>query len=375
MARDLIGRIFADSRASAFGTDEMLTWARQLAAFGFAAERIPRMLRTIQDTARGLGGGPDLVSRMVLAMGQIKAKGTLQGEEALQLTEAGLPVRQWLGIPKGKDIAEMGIDADEGINRILAGADRLFGGMQAKATRAWSGLLANLTQSLRSIAGLLTQGMLAQFEKALELVNRFAESLQRTAQGQAILSALQRGFNAVGTAAIRFAERLPDLARWLGDALQSERFQRFQEFATHAFTVVKDVAAAVVAWLGENWERVWQGIANAARTGARLLAGIFGGIVAGVRYPMAQGEDWRLSWREILVSIGEMLQRWAVVGGAPSSRWRTAYLNWRIPSATCGPSSPAATWPPSPPSLWRSATCGPNTSTSPASCRTRSLAS
>lgn len=78
MARDLIGRIFADSRASAFGTDEMLTWARQLAAFGFAAERIPRMLRTIQDTARGLGGGTDLVSRMVLAFAFVAESVVLQ---------------------------------------------------------------------------------------------------------------------------------------------------------------------------------------------------------------------------------------------------------------------------------------------------------
>jgi len=49
--------------------------ARQLLAFGFAAQDILPMLRAVGDAVAGLGGGADMIDRVIRALGQMAAKG------------------------------------------------------------------------------------------------------------------------------------------------------------------------------------------------------------------------------------------------------------------------------------------------------------
>lgn|GEM_PF-3891580 len=64
-------------------------------------------LRAIVDQNAKLGGETERLERITLALGQAFAKGKLQGEEMMQLVEAGVPVYQLLGEVTGKTAGEL----------------------------------------------------------------------------------------------------------------------------------------------------------------------------------------------------------------------------------------------------------------------------
>ncbi len=55
--------------------------AKQLLAYGFAAEKIPEILWSIGDAAAGLGGGTQTIDRISRALGQMQAKQKVSAEE------------------------------------------------------------------------------------------------------------------------------------------------------------------------------------------------------------------------------------------------------------------------------------------------------
>ena len=99
--------------------------AKLMLAFGFSAEKIMPMLRTVGDTAAGLGAGSEGIQRMVRALGQMQAKGRIQSEELLQLQELGVPAAQILQEELGLtakqvgEIGKLGISSGKVIDALL----------------------------------------------------------------------------------------------------------------------------------------------------------------------------------------------------------------------------------------------------------------
>lgn len=123
---------------------------KKLLAFGFDAEQSLQMLRTIGDTAAGLGQGTEGIDRITLALGQIKAKGKVMGDELLQLTEAGIPAYTILADKLGltskqvKNIGDAGIDADTAISALLDGMNEKFGGLSQKISDTKQGMMSTI---------------------------------------------------------------------------------------------------------------------------------------------------------------------------------------------------------------------------------------
>jgi len=68
---------------------DLVSYAKQLAAFSVPAKELFETTKMLSDVSAGLGVD---MSRMILAYGQVKAASVLRGQELRQFTEAGIPL-------------------------------------------------------------------------------------------------------------------------------------------------------------------------------------------------------------------------------------------------------------------------------------------
>ena len=133
-----------------------------LLALGFKAEEVIPTLRAVGDAVAALGGSSELLDRVVLALGQIRAKGKVSAEEMRQLAEAGIPAWEMLAkkigtdIPTAMKLAEQGaIDAATGVSALLEGMQARFSGMMERQSQTllgiWSNIKDNLTRTLAAL--------------------------------------------------------------------------------------------------------------------------------------------------------------------------------------------------------------------------------
>lgn len=117
--------------------------AKVLVAMGFAADNVVKSLRRIADATAAMGGGQELMDRMVLAIGQMAAKGAIAGEEMRQLAQAGIPGWTMLAEVLGKDVKEvMELAEERAINFQVA-----IDGLLTKMTEYYGGATEALSQT------------------------------------------------------------------------------------------------------------------------------------------------------------------------------------------------------------------------------------
>ncbi|MGH6642881.1 MAG: tape measure protein, partial [Bradyrhizobium sp.] len=137
--------------------------AKQLLAFGFSSKEAIADLKNIGDTASGLGTGTDGINRMVIALGQMKTAGVVQGDELRQFQEAGVNVYKYMikaGLITKADIGQIGdmhIDAGAAIKAIMDGMQRDFGGMSKAQSKTWKGQLSTMRDYARQAFGAITK--------------------------------------------------------------------------------------------------------------------------------------------------------------------------------------------------------------------------
>lgn len=157
-AKSLLGDLQNFAAKTPFEFNDVAAASQKFLAFGFTAEQIIPTLRAVGDAAAGVGLGKAGVERITLALGQMAAKTKVQGDEMLQLTEAGIPAWQMLAdkigvtVPQAMDMASKGaIDAQTGLQALVGGMEQRFGGMMdqqaATITGTWSNLMDGLSQS------------------------------------------------------------------------------------------------------------------------------------------------------------------------------------------------------------------------------------
>jgi tape measure domain-containing protein len=150
-ASDLLGWIQKLTIQSPFKQQGVADAFRQAMAYGFTAEEAQRLTEATLNFAAGSGATEGSMGRIALALGQIKAKGKLAGQEMLQLTEAGLDVRGILAKAFGKsteEIVEMQekglIPAEEAIDAIVKSLEEDFAGAAERQASSFSGLISSM---------------------------------------------------------------------------------------------------------------------------------------------------------------------------------------------------------------------------------------
>lgn len=168
--------------------------AKRLMALGFTAREVIPTLTSVGDAVSALGGSSEMIDRVTLALGQMKAKGAVQAEEMRQLAEAGIPA--WLFLAKTlktdipgamKQVEARTVDSAKAIAGIIAGINENFGGSMANQSRTLLGLISNLKdqvfKTLSEIGstilpvakGIINDAITPALMKVSELAKTFAE--------------------------------------------------------------------------------------------------------------------------------------------------------------------------------------------------------
>jgi tape measure domain-containing protein len=149
---------------------------QQAQAYGFTSTEARRLTQDMIDFAAGSGRSEDVMNQIALALGQIKARGKLAGQEVIQLTQAGLDVNNILAKAFGKTTAQIVemqqaglIPANEAIEAIAQSLETDFGGAARRQTGTFTGLLSSLNDlkqvGLREFFGETFRGIQPDLDK------------------------------------------------------------------------------------------------------------------------------------------------------------------------------------------------------------------
>lgn len=187
-AQDMLEKSIEFAKTTPFDLPSVTDGVKQLKAYGFANKELLPVLTDIGDASAALGLGAPGIQRMVMAFGQIKARGTFRADEARQLTEAGIPawrsLAEAMSEVEGKDVsiqevmrrAEAGtIKAGFALKALRGTMQETFGGGMEAQSQTFLGTLEKLKDSaniglqvamqpaLKSLAGTISQ-VLPQIE-------------------------------------------------------------------------------------------------------------------------------------------------------------------------------------------------------------------
>jgi tape measure domain-containing protein len=190
LAKQYLGDLKKIAADTPFDLPGVTDAGKKLLAFGFDAETSLKMLRSIGDASAGLGLGTEGIQRITLALGQIKAKGRVMGDELLQLTEAGIPAQQILAdklhltADQMKNIGDASIDADTAISALMEGMDEKFGGMSQKMADRMLGLLSTIKDNFMSMGGFILNPLFQSLETGLTKVRNWSNQFADAINGQ-----------------------------------------------------------------------------------------------------------------------------------------------------------------------------------------------
>ncbi len=155
-ANDFLSQAQNMANNTPFEFPQLADASKKMLAFGWDVKSILPDLTTIGNTASGLGLGAEGINEITLALGQMKAKGRVQGDEMLQLTEAGVPatkiLQEQLGLTADQvaNIGNQGLSADKAIKALLTGMDKRFGGMMQNQAKTALGLVSTLKDTFEN---------------------------------------------------------------------------------------------------------------------------------------------------------------------------------------------------------------------------------
>jgi tape measure domain-containing protein len=140
-----------------YGVNEVTSAFVRLKAFGL--DPMDGTMQSIADQAAMMGGTAETIDGISLALGQAWTKGKLQGEEALQLLERGVPVWDYL-VKASKDLkmnngfgytseqlqkmASEGKLTREAIKALIKEMGSASEGAAKKQMETWSGMISNM---------------------------------------------------------------------------------------------------------------------------------------------------------------------------------------------------------------------------------------
>jgi len=177
-----------------FEFKDLTVGTRRLMAFGFEAKQIIPILTAVGDAASAMGGDPEVITRTIRALGQMRSAGRLMTQDMNQLTEVGLPAWQWMadaiGVSTSKirEMTEKGvIPADKAIQALLTGMSGQFGGMMAEQAKTALGMWSNFRDEVDHTKVIIGEAFLPAAKHAISTVNSMLGNLtdeQKRSMGQ-----------------------------------------------------------------------------------------------------------------------------------------------------------------------------------------------
>jgi tape measure domain-containing protein len=195
---DLAGKHIADLKKFALTTPfqfgELTKASRLMQAYGFAADDVVPKLRTIGNAVSALGGGSEMLERVVRSMGEIGTRGKITGEQLRELSRAGIPALEAVAKKLGVSVAEAqkqitagNVDAKTAMDGLLEYmTTRFAGGMEAQSKTvlgSWSNIKDKITFTLADIGTALlpvAKNVMSDFlDPMLDRVKALAEGFAK----------------------------------------------------------------------------------------------------------------------------------------------------------------------------------------------------
>jgi len=154
-AKKLLDEIAESAKKTPFELPQLEEGAKRLLAYGVEADDLVPTLERLGDVSAALG--VEKMPQLILAFGQIKAKGRLMGTELRQLTETGFNLADAMGITNGELEAMVSrgeVSFDDVNNAFITATEEggKFFGMMEGQSQTLNGQISNLKDEFNLLA-------------------------------------------------------------------------------------------------------------------------------------------------------------------------------------------------------------------------------
>lgn len=190
-AKDFVSYLQDFAADTPFTTQQAISNARSLLAYGFPAEEMDDLMSSISDAASASGDSQSF-DRIARALGQIHTKGKLAQQEMLQLTEAGIPafeiLQEKLNLTRDQlgKIGKLGIPADKAIMAIVQGMNERYGGAGKALSNTTRGMLSTIKDDLLIIGSEIATPMNTLFRGFLKPIRDGLDNMRTIVRSSGI---------------------------------------------------------------------------------------------------------------------------------------------------------------------------------------------
>lgn len=336
-------REFADD--TPFEFEDIAPAAQQLKAFGFEARDIIPTLTAVGNASAGLGRGAEGLKQIAFVMGQIKTTGKLMGQDVMQLSQLGIPVKDILAKNLGlaadqlSDIGNQGISADAAIKALTEGMNEGFPNMMAKMSNSFSGMLSTINDKASRILGKIGEPLFNSMKGAISRIRDAFDTALKNVNTKGLshifddlvpdglAKNISHLFNSIGQEISAIMTVIDNLSSALGDlfkpllegdgSLFLDMMDTVATVTVNVWRVVSGVIADIAAVIGSVESYIvseLNGINGAFDT---LYNGLLSGIVQMANQFLATVGDWlSQAYNAIVDFVNACLDKLGVVGTA-----------------------------------------------------------
>lgn len=173
-ANNTIAKLVKFSEVTPFAQDEVITGAKQLLAYGFAAENLTTDLTRLGDVSAGLSIP---LGDLVYLYGTIRTQGRAMTKDLMQFANRGIPIYDNLAKITGKSgmaLQKMVEDGEIGFSTIekafieMTKKGSMFGGLMEKQSKSLAGRWATLTDKIKVMGTTIGESWIPALGRAVE---------------------------------------------------------------------------------------------------------------------------------------------------------------------------------------------------------------
>lgn len=328
-----------------FEFEDIAPAAQQLKAFGFEARDIIPTLTAVGNAAAGLGRGTEGLKQIAFVMGQIKTTGKLMGQDVMQLSQLGIPVKDILAKNLGlaadqlSDIGNQGISADAAIKALTDGMNERFPNMMDKMSNSFSGMLSTINDNASQILGKIGEPLFNSMKNAIGKVRDVFDTALKNVNTKGLshifddlvpdglAKNISHLFNSIGQGISAIMPVIDNLSSALGDlfkpllegdgSLFLDMMDTVATVTVNVWRVVSGVIADIAAVIGSAESYIVSVLNGISGAFDGLYNGLLSGIVQMANQFLATVGDWlSQAYNAIVDFVNACLDKLGVVGTA-----------------------------------------------------------